>query len=124
MSGQLQPPLLTPAQAQVLLDQVIYEQVLACLDLDALFRLEQSLTTLIGELDGIADDRVCELTKAMLDRALLRLPDDVWCYLRAGDGPPGGGCAACEEAAPPRNPAQPGTPQGGARAERCSHPSR
>jgi hypothetical protein len=98
---------MTPAQAQVLLDQVIYEQVLACIDLDALVRLEHSLTMIVGELDGIPDDRVCELAKSMLDRALLRLPDDVWCYLRADDGPPGEGCAVCDEEARPDDQAPP-----------------
>ena len=70
------------AQAASLLDEVIYEQVVECIDLDALYRLEHSLTLLVGELDGISDDRVCETAKAMLNRALRRLPDDVWRYLR------------------------------------------
>ena len=78
----------TPAQAARLLDEVIYEQVVECIDLDALCRLEHSLTLLVGELDGISDDRVCETAKAMLNRALRRLPDDVWRYLRPGDAPP------------------------------------
>lgn len=97
MTGARHPPLVTPAQAASLLDEVIYEQVVECIDLDALYRLEHSLTLLVGELDGIADDRVCETAKAMLDRALRRLPDDVWRYLRAGDPPPFEGCPLCEE---------------------------
>jgi hypothetical protein len=80
-------PLVTPAQAASLLDEVIYEQVVECIDLDALYRLEHSLTLLVGELDGIADDRVCKTAKAMLARALRRLPDDVWRYLRADSRP-------------------------------------
>jgi hypothetical protein len=76
-------PLFTPAQAQVLLDQVIYEQVLECVDVDALVRLEQSLALMADELDGVGYDRACELARSMLDRAILRLPDDVRRYLRA-----------------------------------------
>lgn len=97
MTGERHPPLLTPAQAAGLLDQVVYEQVLECIDLDALYRLEQSLTMLVGEIEGIPDDRICDLATAMLDRALLRLPDDVRRYLRAADWPPGGDCELCEE---------------------------
>jgi hypothetical protein len=80
-------PLVTPAQAASQLDEVIYEQVVECIDLDALYRLEHSLTLLVGELDGITDERVCETAKAMLARALRRLPDDVWRYLRADSRP-------------------------------------
>jgi hypothetical protein len=94
--GEPHPPLITQAQATSLLDEVIYEQVVECIDLDALYRLEHSLTLLVGELDGVPDDRVCETAKAMLDRALRRLPDDVWRYLRAGDAPPFEGCELCE----------------------------
>jgi hypothetical protein len=97
MSAERQPPLLTSAQAASLLDQVVYEQVLECIDLDALYRLEQSLTMLVGEVDGVSADRIGELATAMLDRALLRLPDDVRRYLRAADWPPGGGCELCKE---------------------------
>ena len=105
MSGERHPPLLNPAQAASLLDQVVYEQVLECIDLDALYRLEQSLTMLVGEVDGVSADRIGELATALLDRALLRLPEDVRRYLRAADWPPDGGCALCKEAeeAPPGN---------------------
>jgi hypothetical protein len=44
MSGKLHTPLFTPAQAAALLDQVICEQVLECIDLDALHRPEQSIS--------------------------------------------------------------------------------
>jgi len=108
MSGEIHPPLLTPAQAAGLLEQVVFEQVLECVDLDALCRLEQSLTLLVGEIDGIPGDRVCELAKDMLDRALLRLPDDIWHYLRAGVVPPAVGCELCEdEPRPPRPDSRP-----------------
>ena len=54
-----------------------------CVDLDALYDLEQSLTMLVGDLDGVSPDRAADLAKAMLDLALARLPDDLRHYLRA-----------------------------------------
>ena len=53
---------------------MIYEQVLACVDLDALHDLEQSLTMLVGDVDGVSPDHAADLVKAMLDRALLGRP--------------------------------------------------
>jgi hypothetical protein len=99
MSNERHTPLLSPAQAATLLDQVIYEQVLECIDLDALYRLEQSITMMVGEIDGISDDRICDTATAMLDRALLRLPGDVRRYLRAANWPAQGDCELCEEEA-------------------------
>jgi hypothetical protein len=104
-------PLLAPHQAAVLLDQVIYEQVLECVDLDALYRLEQSLTMLVTDFEGDGD-RAADLVTAMLDRALVRIPDDVRHYLHAISGPLFEGCDLCkdedgdadEEAAPPGRP--------------------
>jgi hypothetical protein len=87
--------------AATLLDRVVYEQVLDCVDLDALYQLEQSLTHLAGELEGVGPDRAAELAKAMLDRALLRLPDDVRRYLRAVDFLACDGCELCEAEARP-----------------------
>jgi hypothetical protein len=81
MTARPNPPLLTPVQAQVLLEQVLFEQVLECLDLDAIYRLEQSLTMMVGELDGVVEDKASDTTKAMLDRALLRLPENIRGYL-------------------------------------------
>jgi hypothetical protein len=103
MSGKLHPPLLTSVQAQTLLDQVIYEQVLECIDLDALFRLEQSLTMMVGEIDGISGDHTSDMITAMLDRALRRIPADVRSYLEAASWPPPGDCPLCEEEARPGN---------------------
>jgi hypothetical protein len=78
------PPLFTPAQAAALLDQLIYEQVLESVDLDALYRLEQSLTMMVGELHGVSFAEATESATAVIDRCLLRLPDDIRRYLRAG----------------------------------------
>ena len=81
------PPPLSASQVADLLDHVIYEQVLACVDLDALQDLEQSLTMLAGDVDGVSPDHAADLAKAMLDRALLRLPDAMRRYLRATSWP-------------------------------------
>ena len=107
MSGQLHPPgtppgvpplppLLTPAQAAVLLDQVIYEQVLECIDLDALYHVAQALDSSLGEIDGVADAQVAELARSMIDRALLRLPDDLRGYLRITELAERDDCILCE----------------------------
>ncbi len=76
------PPPLSASQFADLLDHVIYEQVLMCVDLDALHDLEQSLTMLAGDVDDVSPDHAADLAKAMLDRALLRLPDDMRRYVR------------------------------------------
>jgi hypothetical protein len=92
-------PLLAPAQAAILLDQVIYEQVVECIDLDALYRLEQSLIMIVADFEGDAG-RAGDVAKAIIDRALLRIPDDVRSYLHAMAGPPFAGCELCDEEAP------------------------
>ncbi|MEO7729445.1 MAG: hypothetical protein ABIY55_00625 [Kofleriaceae bacterium] len=112
------PPLFTPVQAAALLDQLIYEQVLESVDLDALYRLEQSLTMMVGELHGVPFAQATESAKAVLDRCVLRLPDDIRRYLRAGPliafdpsgGPDFGAGSRCEErpaSPPPRRPPPP-----------------
>ncbi|HSS02678.1 MAG TPA: hypothetical protein VLM79_36705 [Kofleriaceae bacterium] len=107
MTGQLNPnlstPLLTPSQAAVLLDQVIYEQVLSCIDLDELYRVGHSLTSMIDELDGIPEDRVGDLARSILDRAILRLPDDLRGYLRVSELAAHDACFLCEEEARQRH---------------------
>ena len=90
------PPLLTPVQAAVLLDQVIYEQVLECVDLDALYHVAQSLDSMIGEIDGVASEHVGELARSILDRALLRLPDDLRGYLRVSEWAAREDCVLCQ----------------------------
>lgn len=85
-------------QTTSLLDQVVYHQVLACVDLDALHNLEQSLTMLAGDLDGVDPDHAADLARAMVDRALLRLPDDMRRYLRTATWP-FDGCELCDEEA-------------------------
>jgi hypothetical protein len=89
-------PLLTPAQAAALLDQVVYEQVLECVDLDALYHVAQSLDSMVGEIDGVPDDGVEQVCQAILDRALCRLPDDLRAYLRVSDWAARDDCLLCE----------------------------
>ena len=96
MNQPLHRPLLTPAQASALLDQVVYEQVLECIDLDALYRLEQSLALLVRDIDGVPGDQICALATAMMDRALLRLPADLRRYLGAAAWPRTG-CELCDD---------------------------
>src|SRR6185295_13866157 len=86
-------------QATELLDHVVYEQVLECIDLDELVQLEQSLALNATGLPGITHQRGTELAKAMLDRAFHRLPDDIRTYLRAVEALACDGCALCEQEA-------------------------
>lgn len=91
------PPALASGDASTLLDRLIYEQVVACIDLDELSALEQAITLLAAEIDGVGPDRAADLARAMLDAALRRLPDDLRRYLDDGVGLPFGGCPLCEE---------------------------
>ena len=116
------PPLLTPAQAAVLLDQVIYEQVLECVDLDALYHVAQSLDSMIGEVDGVPDAQVAELARSMIDRALLRLPDDLRGYLRVSEWASREDCFLCQVAARQAARSQGGvTATGGERRSKRPH---
>jgi hypothetical protein len=134
MSGQLHPPgtppgvpalpaLLTPVQAAQLLDQVIYEQVLECVDLEALYHVAQSLDSMIGEVDGIPDEQVGGLARAILDRALHRLPDDLRGYLRVSEWAARNACVLCEDEARQRRSGESGavTATGGHRRSPRSH---
>lgn len=92
------PPALAAVEATALLDRLIHEQVVACIDLEELHALEQALTLLATELDD-GPDRAADLARAMVDASLRRLPDDLRRYLDAGGGPPFDGCPLCEEEA-------------------------
>jgi hypothetical protein len=96
VTGQPGAPLCSPAQAAVLLDEVIYDQVLECVDLAALHRLEQSLEMTISDLEGPDCDRSSELAKAMLERAFARLPDELRGFLAAARWP-FESCELCED---------------------------
>jgi hypothetical protein len=98
MSGELHPPsspLLAPDQASRLLDDVIYERVLGCVDLQALFMVEVDLWVALSEADVADAESAKRLAKEMIDRALRRLPDEERRY--GAMRPFGHECADCEE---------------------------
>ncbi len=97
--GPPTPAALAAGDAAVLLDRLIHEQVIACIDLDELYALEQALTLVAAELDGVGPDRAADLARAMVDAALSRLPDDVRRYLHDADWLRHGRCELCEEEA-------------------------
>ena len=89
-------PLLSPAHAAGLLDQVIYEQILECVDLDALYHVAQSLDSMVGEIDGVSEDRVAQVARSIIDRSLSRLPDDLRAYLQVSEWAARDECVLCE----------------------------
>jgi hypothetical protein len=98
MSGQLHlpaGPLLRPDQAAKLLDDVLYERVLGCIDLEALFMVEVDLWVALSESDVGDDDTAKLLAKDLTDRALRRLPDEERRY--GPMRPCGFECEDCED---------------------------
>lgn len=96
MSGELHLPLLAPAQAAKLLDDVLYERVLACVDLQALFVIEVDLWVALSECEVTPDEKAARrMAKAMIDRALRRLPDEERRYSLVR--PFGTECPDCED---------------------------
>jgi hypothetical protein len=53
---------------------------------------------IVGDYDGDAD-RAVDIARAIIDRAQLRIPDDVRSYLHAISGPPFADCELCDEEA-------------------------
>jgi hypothetical protein len=88
-------PLLRPDQASKLLDDVLYERVLGCIDLEALFMVEVDLWAALYESDVTDEVTAKRLAKEMIDRALRRLPDEERRYGMVR--PFGSECADCEE---------------------------
>jgi hypothetical protein len=76
MSGHMNIPLLAPDKASKLLDDVIYERVLDCIDLEALLTVEIDLWSALTECGDTEDDEAKEIAKSMVDRALARLPGE------------------------------------------------
>ena len=70
-TAPLAPATLPASDATTLLDRLIYEQVVACIDLDELHALEQALTLLATELDDIGPDRATDraAVPALMPRA-------------------------------------------------------
>ena len=95
MSGELHAPLLAPEQAGKLLEDVLYERVLRCVDLEALFLIEVDVWVALCECKAAQDDVAGKrMAKAMIDRALRRLPDEARRYSLVA--PFGAECADCE----------------------------
>jgi hypothetical protein len=77
VSGALHLPLIAPDKAAKLLDDVLYERVLRCVDLQALLVIEVDLWVALSEYEPQADDEhTRRVAKEMIDRALARLPDE------------------------------------------------
>jgi hypothetical protein len=73
---------LGPGQLHRFLDELICAEVMACIDFDELYHLEQSLALLATELDDMGPDRAADLAKDLLDRALRRAPDELHRHVR------------------------------------------
>ncbi|HEY5945746.1 MAG TPA: hypothetical protein VIV40_09655 [Kofleriaceae bacterium] len=95
MSGQLHMPLLAPDHASKLLEDVLYERVLGCVDLRALFMVEVDLWVALSECEVADAEAAKRVAKEMIDRALRRLPDEERRYAMVR--PFGSECADCEE---------------------------
>ena len=72
MSGQTNHPLLTPRQAGMLLDDVIFTRVASLIDLPELYDLEVLLALQIESL-GERRERARRTARTLIDRALVRL---------------------------------------------------
>jgi len=96
VSGTLHQPLIAPDKAAQLLDDVLYERVLGCVDLQALFMVEVELWVALSEQEPDAsDERTRRIAKDMIDRALVRLPDEERRYAMVW--PFGAECELCED---------------------------
>lgn len=82
--------------ASKLLDDVIYQRVLSCIDLEELALLEQELWTSIYAT-GPGDEASLRLAREMLDRAFARVQRDPRRYVLQGDD--GSICDRLERAA-------------------------
>jgi len=72
VSGQPNAPLLPPARAARLIDDVIFARVAELIDLPRLYDLEAMLALQIDNL-GVDSDQARAVAKAMIDRALMRI---------------------------------------------------
>jgi len=59
---------------------VIFERVIDCIDLDGIAEIEQSLTLMLGDIEGVPCARARELARDILERAVRQLPDDLLDY--------------------------------------------
>jgi hypothetical protein len=72
VSRPASPPLLAPARAARLLDDVIFTRVVELIDLPRLYDLEALLALQLEGL-GASSDEARATAKAMVDRALMRV---------------------------------------------------
>jgi hypothetical protein len=87
-------PLLPPAQAARLLDDVIFTRVAELIDLPGLYDLEAMLALQIEEL-GVDVDQAPATAKAMIDRALLRAARTSRKWTRWAPARPDDACEIC-----------------------------
>jgi hypothetical protein len=83
--------------ASKLLDHVIYEHVLDCIDLDALYNLEQTLWYALGQ-SGVPAEDIGDIAHEMIGKALDQVRHDERRELIFGSGE-GLDCDLCERAA-------------------------
>ena len=95
MSRAINAPLIAAEQASKLLDEIVYERVLSCIDLGALFHFELDLWIAVHECGQLSEDEAREIATQMIDRALHRIADDDQRY--AILQPFGQPCDLCEE---------------------------
>ncbi len=100
MSGQPNAPLLTPARAARLLDDVIFTRVAELIDLPRLYDLEAMLALQIEEL-GEGSGPARALAKSMIDRALIRVARTSRTWARWAPPRPDDACDLCGS---PRDP--------------------
>jgi hypothetical protein len=107
VSGRPNAPLLAPARAARLLEDVIFTRVAELIDLPRLYDLEAMLALQIENLaaDGEPDhDDARALAKTMVDRALVRVArtSRKWTLLDRASGEPAGEDARSNHVAPAR----------------------
>lgn len=70
-------PLLSPGHAATLLERVIYEEVLHCVQIGMLRDLEEMLAIELFQIETLEDDEALLLVREMLTRGLVRCVEAV-----------------------------------------------
>ena len=68
--------MISPEQAGNLLDELVYERVYSCIDLNELTRFANELMSALDEC-GVADKEVSTVARDMVMRALTRIRDEI-----------------------------------------------
>lgn len=101
MSGTINKPtaqpLIAPEQAAKLLDELVYERVVECIDFDALFGFEQELWMALGDI-GVADDHIPDVTNELIGMALAKIKNDERRWMNS-DAPLDDDCPLCRDLA-------------------------